>query len=414
MERHRDHFTVFCILLSLIILTGIVVAADEIEPNNTTTTATFISAQTEMAGNINPIGDIDIYTINGINTLWGYIALLDTSASSESRLAVLSALDNTGMTVQSDTGSWEFGYGIALQNFTGNNKPHYLKVTEEGNDDIVTPYTLRYFTTVIATQPEVEPNNTLATGTPSGFTHAGAINPIGDVDCYCFHGRAGDKVILAVNGDPEADEVVTDVVLELLDPSATVLKTADVSVGGGKEFIESSPLAGEGVYCYRISGKPGSGGPADTYNVGIIRNGGLYFPSYSSWVDWLNQPEGGSLRIGQEMTLSLYGQNTSPVKISGNINLIAEYEDECFNVVETTPPATSSTAGRVAWDGQKTDLDPGETYSVQLTLRAKSKCTGVVWQNFSMDYFFTSTGNTVDYTIDQAKYLPALQLLLED
>ncbi len=293
MERYRSPFTVFYILLSLIALSGTAFATDEIEPNDTTGTATFISVKEEMVGNINPIGDTDIYTLNGINDTWGFIALLDTSASSGSKLATLSALDNSGVSVQSDTGSWEFGSGIALQSFVSGNQPHFLQVTEDGNDDTVTPYTLRYFTTITATQPEVEPNDTPATGTPSGFTHAGAIDPIGDVDCYCFHGRAGDTILLAVNGDPEADGIVTDVVLELLDPSGTVLKTADVSVGGGREFIEYSPLASEGIYCYRVSGKPGSGGPSATYHAGIVRNGRLYFPGYSNRIDWLGSTGGG-------------------------------------------------------------------------------------------------------------------------
>ena len=413
MNIHKcPRILLFCFFLAILASPDHIFAADEVEPNDSTVTATFLASGSAMSGSISPVGDVDFFAFSGPNSTWGFIALLDTSGSSESDAATLSALDYYGMTIQSDTGSWELGSGIALQSFVSGQGTYYLKVNEDGGDGLVTPYSLCYYETITLTQPEVEPNDTPATGTPSGFTHAGAIDPAGDVDCFSFQGRAGDTILIAVNGDPEGDGTATDVVLELLDPAGTVLKTADVSLGGGSEFIKYSGLAEDGVYCYRISGKFGNGGPTATYHAGIVRNSGLYYPSYTHGMDWIDKPVDGIIKIGQPMTLELYVQNTSPVTIPGEIILYANYDDACLNLVQTSPEATFIDGGNVSWAGQKTGLAPGETYTVSLILRASSVCAGDVQQSLVVDYYFTGSGNQVSYTIVRSIFMPAIPLLL--
>jgi hypothetical protein len=413
-DQYRKAIVWICFILAALVMVNGAVAADEVEPNGSLETAGPLDPKEEMSGAIDPVGDVDYFALNGVNSTWGFIALLDTSGSSGSGTAVICALNNSGEVLQMDKGSWEHGSGIALQNYPDNNLTHYLRVNEDGDDQKIKPYTLRYYNTITQTQPEVEPNETLATGTPSGFSHAGLIDPPGDVDCFLFHGRPGDNILLALNGDPENDGSTADLVLELLDPLGAVIKSADIASAGGNEFIEYTGLASEGVYCYRVREKSGSGGPTATYKVGIVRNGGLYFPGYSQGATWLNEPPDGVLRSGQRLTIKLSVQNTSPIVIPGNIKLAASYNDECLSLVQTSPESTTSEGGYVSWDGQKTGLSPGEVYSVILTLRAKFACTDYVHQNTGLDYYFTGAGDTIDYSIKQGLNFPALQILMED
>ena len=69
-----------------------------------------------------------------------------------------------------------------------------------------------------------------------------------DIDCFVFHGRAGDSILLAVNGDPEGDgSSPADIVLTLYDTNGVELAQADISGQDGNEFIEYEDLPAEGV-----------------------------------------------------------------------------------------------------------------------------------------------------------------------
>lgn len=191
--------------------------------------------------------------------------MLDTLSSTTSKRGTLTALRADGTTVsQTDIASWERGSGIALQNYADGSATHYLRVNDDDNDETITTYTIRYYRTIVNTQPEAEPNDTRSTGTPSSFTMNGVISPDGDVDCFAFHGRAGDTILIALHGDPEGDGSPIDPVLELVDPSDTVLKKVNVSGTAGKEFIEYVGLASAGVYAYCVRDKDGAGGAGAT------------------------------------------------------------------------------------------------------------------------------------------------------
>jgi hypothetical protein len=113
----------------------------EVEPNDTPAQANSLPEGEIIDGSINPAGDIDYFVISGGNTTWGFIALVDTSDSTTSKTARIRAFDNSGTTLlQSDSGSWEKGSGIALQNFADNEGlSHYLSVNEVGNNATITP-----------------------------------------------------------------------------------------------------------------------------------------------------------------------------------------------------------------------------------------------------------------------------------
>ncbi len=140
-----------------------------------------------------------------------------------------------------------------------------------------------------------------------------------------------------------------------------------------------------------------------------MRNGYLYMPAYDLGPDWLNPRPGNVAFVGDSLSIQLAMTNTSPITIPGNINLGAIYSATCLSFINSTVPPTSAGPGTAEWYGLKTDLAPGEVYSVTLNLLALNPCSDTVYQNTGMAYFVTGTGSDVAYTILPNLYLPLLQ-----
>ncbi len=400
-----------CLFFGVLIAFG----GAEVEPNDTPAQANPLSNKEVLDGSIDPIGDKDYFVIPGVNTGWGFIALVDTGDSTSSQTVRIRAFDNSGTTLlQSDIGSWEKGSGIALQNFADDEGlSHYLSVNEVGNDATISLYHIRYYKTIVSTQPELESNNDKASATPSSFTMAGVIDSPGDIDYFAFHGRAGDNILLALNGDPEGDGGSVDPVLELRNPSGTVIATADVTGAGGKEFIEFLGLETDGIYYYTVRDKAGGGSRTETYKVGIVRNGEKYYPTYTRDPQWMNPPPDNKAHVNNNLIFKLSITNTSPTFIPGNIDLYLNYPAENFTFVSASPVETSTTPGTVSWAGQKSGLNPGETYFVTATLKATAPGSVRVYQFTGLDYFFTSSSSLINIVIEPSDLSGILPLLLD-
>jgi hypothetical protein len=411
MNRSRVFSLVVAANIILVIaMVGAVLAEAESEPNDTPAQANPLITTEIKTGAIDPAGDLDYFQFTGVNPTWGFIALLDTVSSTASTDGVLTGYGPDGSTpLQSDSGSWERGSGIALQAFSGHDQPHYLRVEESGGDETISTYNLRYFETIIATQPEIEPNETPSTGTPSSFTHEGVIDSSGDVDCYAFQGRADDHVIVALDGDPEGDGSPADLALKLFDPSSSELKSVDVTGAGGKEFIEYDGLASDGVYAYCLNAVSGTGGANATYKVGLVRNGFLYFPDYRLGATWENKPSPGFAQVGDTLNFRLAITNTSPLTIPGDITMYAYYSEDCLSFVDALPAPTTTYTGTVSWSGQKSGLAPGEAYALSLDMKAEATCIDTLHQSTVISYYFTGTGRDAKYSIPLLTYLPLLQ-----
>lgn len=269
-----------CLFMTLLAVVWVTAAnVTETEPNNSAVQANPLAPNDVLTGAISSNTDADYFSLGGVNTTWGFIALLDTSSSSTSQSGTLTALKNDGATVlQSDTGSWERGSGIALQNYADGSATHYLKVNEYESNATISSYQLRYYQTITDPQPEVEPNDTPGSGTPAAFTNNGTISSNTDVDCFLFHGRAGDTILIALNGDPEGDLSPISYTLDLIDPLGANLKTANLGASY-KQFIEYTGLVSTGAYAFCVRRASGTAGAGATYKVGLVRNGDLYFPA---------------------------------------------------------------------------------------------------------------------------------------
>jgi hypothetical protein len=408
MKRRALIVLTLC-FLTLGLATGLVLALSEAEPNDTPAEANELPAVQVMGGTIDPAGDQDYYALDGVNTSWGFIALLQTDNSTDSQDGTLTALGSDGSTVlQEDTGSWEHGSGIALQNYADGPSEHYLRVNEDGDDATVTTYTLRLFQTVVSTQPETEPNDSRASGTPSSFTMEGVLSTPGDRDCFAFQGEAGDTILLAVDGDPENDGSLANPVLELVDPSDSVLATANVTGLGGKEFLEYDSLTADGVYAYCISST--TGGPGATYRAGIVSNGGLYRVDFEVGPTWLNRPTDGNASVSDTLSFRLAITNTSPLTVPGDINHSGRFDPSCLNYVTATPAPTNVESDLIEWTGLKTDLAPGKAYSVTVEMQAIDHCFDTMHQGTFVTHFFTGFGADAPYRIARTHYVPLLRI----
>ena len=87
--------------------------------------------------------------------------------------------------------------------------------------------------------------------------------------------------------------------------------------------------------------------------------------------------------------------------------MTASYSSACLDFESAVPPETTSSPGYISWDGQKPGgLDPGETYSVQMNMRALKPCRDSIDQDLGLDYYFTGTGTSVNYNIYRGVFLP--------
>lgn len=405
--KQRLLFVMISIMLGLG-TAGLVWAISETEPNDSPAEANALASGQRMEGAIGPVGDVDYYAQNGVNVTWGYIALLETISSTSSQEATLTALGSDGTTVlQSDSGSWERGSGLALQNYADGGSIHYLRVNEDGDDATVSTYTLRYYSTVVNTQPEVEPNDTVTNATLSAFTHAGTLTTSSDVDCFAFYALADDVILLAMNGDPEGDGSPVDGVLELVDGTGTVLDTADVSGMAGSEFIEYAGLPGDGTYAYCVRVGAGTAGVAATYTAGLVRNGGLYTPNYKLQATWLNPPPNNVAHISDTLSFRLAITNTGTLTIPGDIDQLASFDPNCLNFLDADPAPSAVSSDEVEWIGMQSGLAPGELYTITVNFEAAGGCNDKVHQSTVINYFFTGSGTDAFYTIhSEFVYLP--------
>lgn len=405
--------SLLCGSLSMVLFMGSVFLCQaDVEPNNGTANAEPLAEKYEMSGTISPVGDLDYYALSGINQGWGYVALLDTSSSSNSSSGGLVGFASDGMTsLQSDSGSWEKGSVLALQSYADGSATHYLRVQEVPGSDIITPYTLTFYNTIVSTQPEQEPNDSLGTANSTGMTMTGTIGTNGDVDCYSFHGTAGDSLIVALNGDPENDGSPSDLVLSLLDHNSTVITSVNFSVSGGNEVIVVPALPSTGVYAYRVHANSGYGSTA-TYKVGLLVRGGLYFPPYSQDITWLNKPANGKARVGDLLNFQLMMRNDAQVVFPGDINLGMTYPTQQFEFVQSSMGTSSSSPGNLYFYGLKTGLAVGESYTIDVQLRAISTGDVTVRQTTGMPYFFTGVAFPLNVQIEGGGSGSAIELLL--
>ncbi len=389
----------YCLTV-LLLASPLALALDEIEPNDTPATAQDLGKPqglTSVSGSIDGAGDIDFFKLDSINTLWGFTAVLDTSASSAGRDATLSIYDADGTTLlQQDQGGWEKGSVITLQHFQGGSgTPVYIKVEAATPGATISAYTLHIYVTSMGNHMETEPNDTPQTGTITRMSQFGIIDSDTDTDCFRLSGEENDELILTLRADPENDGSTTDFVLSLYDASGNLLVSADHSGPGGNEYIDTITLS-RAIYSYCVTARSGAGSTA-TYSTGPIVNNSHYLPGFTQAPRWLNPGLGDIATPGETMEFRLALTNTSLLPIPPQLRIGVYSIPACLSFADSSNfDDVASNAANKYFD---TQLEPGSTYTVDFSLNVLSVCNETMYQDGGLDYYSTGTAKPIPYLV---------------
>jgi hypothetical protein len=258
----------------------------EIEPNNTSATATLIaSGATVYGGTVFPAADVDFYSFTvaaGDRIYAATQSLFDASASGDT---VLDLLDTDGTTIiESDNNDGTFN--ASSSSIAGRLLPaagtYFLRVRHNVGTGTVRPYALHFRRQSAAPTAEVEPNNTPATATPipaSGHVSGTvtAVSP-GESDFYSINLNAGDSVYLSLDMDPERDAVVWNGRLGFglfgNPPANQILLANDANAGANPADPNSEAffftVKDAGTYFVYVDSTVAAGlGATATYNLNV-------------------------------------------------------------------------------------------------------------------------------------------------
>lgn len=279
----------------------------EVEPNDTAGTATPLATSDPNGGQIAGAADVDHFSIAATagSKLYAFCDNGNVLLSGiDTELRVLATNGTTVMEFDDDDGegamsaiptlfqqSSAFSAAVAGTHLVSAGT-YYLRTSNDGSTNTIVRYALH-----IGVEPggrlpsvECEPNNSLLSADGSGKAYyAGKIVESGDVDHFTFEAVAGERVFIALDGDPERDSAgdenddpdALDGALMVLDPAGDVL-ISDIddpsTVGAGQlpdypaevcAFV--APTSGS--YTVQVSGGGASDfGPGKSYELAIFRN----------------------------------------------------------------------------------------------------------------------------------------------
>ncbi len=382
-----------------------ITASQEQEPNNSPAQANSLNILMPITGDIAPAGDVDYFAIHGDGSGWGTVAVLDVSASQHSWDGVVTMLAPDGTTVlgQND-GAWQKGVFLAWHNYQ-NRQTHYMRVSEQGNDDTIEGYMLQIFSLPILDIPDREPNDTLADANTSSISHLGRVDTATDRDCYALYGEKHATLRLALNGDPQEHHNTTDFALRLYGPDGSLLDEADGNPAGRGEFIDKHVLDVTGVYTYCVEAHNGTVG--EVYRVGPIYQGHIYSPPFQASLAMTPPTSGDQFHVGDLMRYRVAFTSTSPLPIPDEVTIALKYDAQCQSVVDEDGGDTSL-SGTVKWtypDG----IGPHMTLTKNVTLRADHPCRSRAYMSLMMDYYISGWGlGYTPFRIGYMYFLPAL------
>lgn len=271
----------------------------EVEPNNTSATATPISgSNVVVSASVYPNADVDFYSFSAAAGDRIYAAVMSSfsaNASSDSQLRLLASDGTTSIEFDDDDGS----FGGLSSSIAGATIPsagtYFLQVNHFSLTGQLRPYELHLRVQSGSPVAETEPNDTPATANPlpaSGWV-SGARNPAAatEQDWYSFNLNAGDTVYLSLDSDPERDGVGWNGRLGVAlfgDASNQILVVDDA---GTVDTIDSEALfmtvktAGT-YFAFVDSASAATGGPTATYGLSVsvhpATNEGVNCTTYTS------------------------------------------------------------------------------------------------------------------------------------
>jgi subtilisin-like proprotein convertase family protein len=290
---------------------------NEVEPNDTAVTATPIDTPLNGGQLVGP-GDSDYWAIPGVTGDRVY-AWANNGGSSNSTIDTdmrFFAADGTTLIefddedadgLNSPISDLYFIYSTTAPTIAGarftSDATHYLQVNAQSTTGTVHRYRMHVGVEPADRAPlsECEPNDTIAAADRTGKDYfGGVVDTDGDVDFYAFEATAGDRIFIALDGDPERDSDPTQSAatntngfhgkLAVYDPAEDVL-ISDASDSNTVQGAEDYPAQAAffvarttGTHYVSVEQQSASGvGPKETYELAIFRNDAA--PALSEVVD---------------------------------------------------------------------------------------------------------------------------------
>ncbi|MGH9949251.1 MAG: proprotein convertase P-domain-containing protein [Pyrinomonadaceae bacterium] len=262
------------------------VAADlgiESEPNGTSATANPLSGNGRIKGNIQPNGDVDLFSFSATAGDKVYSAVMtsfSSNASSDSQLRLIGTDGVTEIEFDDDDGTFG-GFSSTIAGATlPSSGIYFLRVNHTSPTNQLRPYELYFQLQSGTPTAEIEPNDSPATANPlpmSGWV-SGARNPADatEVDWYSMNLNTGDTVYFSLDLDPERDNVQWNGGLGIAlfgDAGNQILVADDSSVGSSTNPLSEATFmtvktAGT-YYAFVDSFTASTGGPTATYTLSV-------------------------------------------------------------------------------------------------------------------------------------------------
>lgn len=279
---------------------------NELEPNDSSGTATAVTTPLNGGQLVGPT-DEDWWSVTGSEGDRVY-AWANNGGSSNSTLdtdlgfysvdgtTLIEFDDEDGDGADAPIEDLRFIYSTSSPVIAGaqmdTNGTHYLRVTDQSATGTVHRYRFHVGVEPATRNPlgECEPNDSFAAADRTGKDFfAGAITTDGEVDFYSFEATTGDRVFIALDGDPERDSDGSQSAstnsngfhgqLVIYDPAQDIL-ISDVSDSNTVQFAPDYPAQGgffiarsNGTHYVEVRQQSATGvGPDETYNLAIFKN----------------------------------------------------------------------------------------------------------------------------------------------
>lgn len=279
----------------------------EVEPNDTPGTASPLHATDQNGGQLVGPFDVDYFSFaaQAGSRLYAFVDLGTVLLSGlDTRLRVFGTNGTTLLEFDDDDGEpanspvatlvqrTSAGASVIAGTPLFSTGTHYLQVAGDGSGtNTVARYSVHYGLQPAGRTPtpECEPNNTALAADMSGKEYySGVIATQGDQDYYAFTATAGERVLVALDGDPERDSggsqadhpahlrgALTvydpdgDLLISVTDPNA--INAAQVPDYPAQALAFTAPISG--TYKVRVTGAGATDfGPGRTYHLAIFRN----------------------------------------------------------------------------------------------------------------------------------------------
>lgn len=279
----------------------------EVEPNDVVGLATALVPGAQNGGQIAGAADVDYFSIaatggsklyafcdNGNVLLSGIDTELRVFAPNGTTLLELDDDDGEGAmspipTLFQRSSAFSAAVAGVPLSTTGT---YYIQARNDGSTNTIARYALHYGIEPAGRlpTPECEPNNSLLSADASGKEYySGVISGAGDIDQYTFAAVAGQRVFIALDGDPERDSAgdenddlqALDGALAVRDPDGDVLisdidDTNNVGAGQLPDYpaeVCAFTAPKSGTYTVAVSGGGAADfGPGRTYALAVFKD----------------------------------------------------------------------------------------------------------------------------------------------